>query len=95
MQWANRTLQWPQWQELRLAQESLASITGAFTADDLLGEIFARHNLIDQTALQRRLRRERLAREGSGNQLPHLDDPQSRERLRRKFCHRLATRLFS
>ena len=29
-------------EELRLAQESLASITGEFTADDLLGEIFTR-----------------------------------------------------
>jgi tRNA modification GTPase len=29
-------------EELRLAQESLAAITGQFTADDLLGEIFAR-----------------------------------------------------
>ncbi len=29
-------------EELRLAQEQLASITGEFTADDLLGEIFAR-----------------------------------------------------
>jgi len=29
-------------EELRLAQEALGGITGAFTADDLLGEIFAR-----------------------------------------------------
>jgi tRNA modification GTPase len=29
-------------EELRLAQEALASITGAFSADDLLGEIFSR-----------------------------------------------------
>ena len=29
-------------EELRLAQEALAAITGAFTADDLLGEIFSR-----------------------------------------------------
>lgn len=29
-------------EELRLAQERLAAITGAFTADDLLGEIFSR-----------------------------------------------------
>jgi tRNA modification GTPase len=29
-------------EELRLAQQSLASITGEFTADDLLGEIFSR-----------------------------------------------------
>jgi tRNA modification GTPase len=29
-------------EELRLAQEVLASITGEFTADDLLGEIFSR-----------------------------------------------------
>lgn len=29
-------------EELRLAQEALAGITGEFTADDLLGEIFAR-----------------------------------------------------
>ena len=29
-------------EELRLAQESLASITGKFSADDLLGEIFSR-----------------------------------------------------
>jgi len=29
-------------EELRLAQEALGAITGAFTADDLLGEIFAR-----------------------------------------------------
>ena len=29
-------------EELRLAQESLGSITGEFTADDLLGEIFSR-----------------------------------------------------
>jgi len=29
-------------EELRLAQEALAEITGEFTADDLLGEIFAR-----------------------------------------------------
>ncbi len=36
----------PQWElfaeELRLAQESLGAITGRLTADDLLGEIFAR-----------------------------------------------------
>jgi tRNA modification GTPase len=29
-------------EELRLAQESLSSITGEFTADDLLGVIFSR-----------------------------------------------------
>jgi tRNA modification GTPase len=29
-------------EELRLAQASLSSITGTFTADDLLGEIFSR-----------------------------------------------------
>ncbi len=29
-------------EELRLAQESLASITGEFTPDDLLGEIFSK-----------------------------------------------------
>ena len=29
-------------EELRLAQLALASITGEFTADDLLGEIFSR-----------------------------------------------------
>jgi tRNA modification GTPase len=29
-------------EELRLAQNALAAITGEFTADDLLGEIFAR-----------------------------------------------------
>jgi tRNA modification GTPase len=29
-------------EELRLAHEALASLTGAFTADDLLGEIFQR-----------------------------------------------------
>jgi tRNA modification GTPase len=29
-------------EELRLAQEALATITGEFTADDLLGEIFSR-----------------------------------------------------
>ena len=29
-------------EELRLAQEALSAITGAFTADDLLGEIFSR-----------------------------------------------------
>ena len=29
-------------EELRLAQEALAAITGEFTADDLLGEIFSR-----------------------------------------------------
>jgi tRNA modification GTPase len=29
-------------EELRLAQESLGEITGAFSADDLLGEIFSR-----------------------------------------------------
>ena len=29
-------------EELRLGQESLNSITGEFTADDLLGEIFSR-----------------------------------------------------
>jgi tRNA modification GTPase len=29
-------------EELRLAQEALLSLTGAFTADDLLGEIFSR-----------------------------------------------------
>ena len=29
-------------EELRLAQEALASITGEFTPDDLLGEIFSR-----------------------------------------------------
>jgi tRNA modification GTPase len=28
-------------EELRLAQQSLSSITGEFTADDLLGEIFS------------------------------------------------------
>jgi tRNA modification GTPase len=29
-------------EELRLAQRSLSSITGEFSADDLLGEIFSR-----------------------------------------------------
>jgi tRNA modification GTPase len=29
-------------EELRLVQRALGSITGEFTADDLLGEIFAR-----------------------------------------------------
>ena len=29
-------------EELRLAQDALSGITGAFTSDDLLGEIFAR-----------------------------------------------------
>ena len=29
-------------EELRLAQEALSEITGTFTADDLLGEIFSR-----------------------------------------------------
>ena len=29
-------------EELRLAQEALSAITGEFTADDLLGEIFGR-----------------------------------------------------
>ena len=29
-------------EELRLAQDALSAITGAFTADDLLGEIFSR-----------------------------------------------------
>jgi tRNA modification GTPase len=29
-------------EQLRLAQEALASITGAFSADDLLGVIFSR-----------------------------------------------------
>jgi tRNA modification GTPase len=29
-------------EDLRLAQQSLSSITGEFTADDLLGEIFSR-----------------------------------------------------
>ena len=29
-------------EELRLAQNALGSITGEFTADDLLGEIFSR-----------------------------------------------------
>jgi tRNA modification GTPase len=29
-------------EELRLAQSALASITGEFSADDLLGEIFSR-----------------------------------------------------
>ena len=29
-------------EDLRLAQRALSSITGAFTADDLLGEIFSR-----------------------------------------------------
>jgi tRNA modification GTPase len=29
-------------EELRLAQEALGEITGAFSADDLLGEIFSR-----------------------------------------------------
>lgn len=29
-------------EELRLAQAALSSITGEFTADDLLGEIFSR-----------------------------------------------------
>ncbi len=36
---------WPRWEfiaeELRLAQNSLSQITGEFTADDLLGEIFS------------------------------------------------------
>jgi tRNA modification GTPase len=29
-------------EELRLAQEALTKITGSFTSDDLLGEIFSR-----------------------------------------------------
>jgi tRNA modification GTPase len=29
-------------EELRLAHEALSAITGQFTADDLLGEIFSR-----------------------------------------------------
>ena len=29
-------------EELRLAHDALGEITGAFTADDLLGEIFSR-----------------------------------------------------
>jgi len=29
-------------EELRLAHDALSAITGAFTADDLLGEIFGR-----------------------------------------------------
>ena len=29
-------------EDLRLAQQSLGEITGAYTADDLLGEIFSR-----------------------------------------------------
>jgi tRNA modification GTPase len=29
-------------EELRLAQDALARVTGAFSADDLLGEIFSR-----------------------------------------------------
>ncbi|HEX2390548.1 MAG TPA: tRNA uridine-5-carboxymethylaminomethyl(34) synthesis GTPase MnmE, partial [Casimicrobiaceae bacterium] len=29
-------------EELRLAQQAFSSITGEFTADDLLGEIFSR-----------------------------------------------------
>jgi tRNA modification GTPase len=29
-------------EELRLAQEALSSITGEFTPDDLLGEIFSK-----------------------------------------------------
>ena len=29
-------------EDLRLAQEQLSAITGEFTADDLLGEIFSR-----------------------------------------------------
>jgi tRNA modification GTPase len=29
-------------EELRLAQQSFANITGKFSADDLLGEIFSR-----------------------------------------------------
>jgi len=29
-------------EELRLAQQALGAITGEFTADDLLGEIFSR-----------------------------------------------------
>jgi tRNA modification GTPase len=29
-------------EELRIAQQALATITGEFTADDLLGEIFSR-----------------------------------------------------
>ena len=32
----------PTAEELRLAQQSLSQITGEFTADDLLGEIFSR-----------------------------------------------------
>lgn len=40
---ATQTQRWELFaEELRLAQESLAVITGGFTADDLLGEIFAR-----------------------------------------------------
>jgi tRNA modification GTPase len=43
---ANAARQDRQWEffaeELRLAHNQLASITGAFTSDDLLGEIFAR-----------------------------------------------------
>jgi len=29
-------------EELRMAQDAVSSITGEFTADDLLGEIFSR-----------------------------------------------------
>jgi tRNA modification GTPase len=29
-------------EELRMAQQAIASITGEFTSDDLLGEIFSR-----------------------------------------------------
>lgn len=41
---ASATLQTPELlaEELRLAQQALGSITGEFTADDLLGEIFSR-----------------------------------------------------
>jgi tRNA modification GTPase len=40
---AERTGQWELFaEELRLAHQALSSITGEFTADDLLGEIFSR-----------------------------------------------------
>jgi tRNA modification GTPase len=40
---AERVRQWELFaEELRLAQQALAAITGEFSADDLLGEIFSR-----------------------------------------------------
>lgn len=42
-------------EELRLAQESLSSITGEFTPDDLLGEIFQNFVSVNNTFITRRI----------------------------------------